>query len=151
MSADSATSASRDPARDVGCSLCGDSLDDDGRFVQCYPEDGCRLPAATVGSGFLAVCVDCDREVTELIDAWRGRDDPPVGDDHSIAAGYRRVADDCSFCDRPLGEGALLGVEYYGRGGESGDDVDPYANYSLCADCVPVFDEFLQGLAGDAT
>lgn len=151
MSVDHGTDAGVDAVPDLGCSLCDGRLDgaDDHRFVQCYPEDGRSPPSAAAGDGFLAVCADCVGEVDELVSAWTRRDAPPVGPDHSIAAGYRRVGDDCSFCDRALGDDALLGVECYRRETAHGERPGSAANYALCGECVAVFDEFLDNVGDE--
>lgn len=149
MSVDAKPGASPDPPADVDCALCAASLDpDDYLVVQCYPESGEVLPERAAADGFLGVCADCAADVDELLDAWSARDEPPVGPDAAIAAGYRRVADECSFCDRPLGTDPLVGVEYVPDGGDQRERASDYANYSLCADCAPVFDEFLDGVGG---
>lgn len=142
MSVDSPTSGGDDPSRTAGCSLCGRQLGDDDRFLTCYPEDGHSVPSRTADDGLLALCGDCVVEVDELFDAWTAHDEPPVASEWSIGTGYRRVADDCSFCDRTLGEDPVLGVEYYPHGAAYDADGST-ANYSLCEGCAPVFDEFL--------
>ncbi len=149
MSVDPGTDAGVDAVPDLGCSLCDGRLDatDDHRFVHCYPEDGRSLPTAAADDGFLAICEECAGEVEELVSAWTHRDAPPVSPDHSIAAGYRRVTDDCSFCDRALGDDALLGVECYRRETARDERAGTAANYALCAGCAPVFEEFLRQLS----
>lgn len=144
MSVDSGPDATAEaaPPGATGCALCDGDLDGP-LYVVCYPEADAAAPAVAPSDGVLAVCAACAGEVAELADAWTGHGAPPVAADHGIGEGYRRVADDCSFCDRPLGEDPLLGVEYYRPG-------DDYANFALCAHCADVFDEFLRGVGGDA-
>lgn len=151
MSVDSGTNGRDAPPSGFGCSLCDARLDgDDGLFVQCYPEDDRSLPDAAAVDGFLGVCADCAVEVDELVEAWTGHEEPPVDRGWPISDGYRRVAPDCSFCGRTLGEEPLLGVEYYRRG-EGDGDLRSYANYSLCGRCVPVFEQFLTQLRDDGS
>lgn len=149
MSVDSPTSGSDEPSGAAGCSLCGHRLGDDDRFVTCYPADGQSAPSATAADDVLSLCGDCAAEVDELVDAWTAHDAPPVGDDWSIHAGYERVTDDCSFCERSLDGGPALGVEYFRRDAAYGDRTAARDNYSLCDDCTPVFDEFLGNVGGD--
>lgn len=159
MSVDSDAGTAPTGPTGTTCALCGGSFDHgDELVVQCYPEEGRDHPDPAATDGFLGVCTDCADEVDELLAAWNTHEEPPVGPDASIAAGYRHVADDCSFCDRALDEEPLLGVEYVRGVDGSNDDreddgpePESYANYSLCGDCVPVFDEFLQGVGGDGS
>lgn len=148
MSVDSGTSADEAAATDLDCSLCGVELaSEDHLFVQCYPEASGSTPALAAADGFVAVCGTCGDEVAELVDAWTDHDRPAVSAEHSLSAGYRRVAEECSFCGRSLGEAPLLGLERFRERGAV-ERRPSYANFSLCADCVPVFDEFLEGVAG---
>lgn len=149
MSVDSPTSGGDDPSGAVGCSLCGHRLGEDCRFVSCYPATEGATPAQTDDDGVLAVCGDCVAEVDELVDAWSGHGAPPVDGDRSIGAGYPRVAEDCSFCDRALDGDDVLGVEYFDRDAAYGDDDGSPANFSLCEGCVPVFEEFLDNVGAE--
>lgn len=149
MSVDSPTSAGEDPSWTSDCSLCGQRLGDDDRFVTCYPEAGRSVPARAADDGVLAFCGACTTEVDELVDAWTGHDEPPVDDEWPIGHGYRRVTDDCSFCNRSLGEAPVLGVEYYRRGAAYDDATGTCTNYSLCDGCATVFDEFLDQVGED--
>lgn len=149
MSVDSPTSAGDDPAGNVGCSLCGQQLGDDDRVVTCYPENGRSVPSLAADDGVLAFCGACTAEVDELVDAWTDHDEPPVDAERSIGAGYRQVVDDCSFCDRTLGEDPVLGVEYYHRNAAYDDAEGFCTNYSLCDGCAAVFTEFLDQVGGD--
>ena len=150
MSVDSGTNGRDTPLNGLCCSLCDGRLDGADPLVQCYPEDDRASPDAAATDGFLAVCGDCAVEVDELVETWTGHEEPPVDAEWPISDGYRRVAADCSFCARALGNEPLLGVEYYRRG-ESADDLRAYANSSLCASCIPVFEQFLAQLRDDAT
>ena len=140
------------PPADVGCALCGESLDPvDDLVLQCYPERERTVPAVAAADGFVGVCDACATEIDELVAAWRDHGPPPVAADHSIAGGYRRVAADCSFCERELGGEPLLGVEYYRPGAvDDAPDGSAGADYSLCHRCVPVFDRFLEQVRADA-
>lgn len=155
MSVDSPTSGGGDPSASVTCSLCGHRLGDAGRFVSFYPAADRSAPAPAADDGVVAVCEDCTVEVEELVDAWAGHDVPPVAEEWSIGGGYRRVAADCSFCDRDVDGDDVLGVEYFDReaaygdvdGGADGDG--PCENFSLCDGCATVFEEFLDNVGGD--
>lgn len=150
MSVDSPTDGSDGPSWNIGCSLCDQRLGEDDQFLTCYPEDGRSAPSPAADDGLLALCGDCVVEVDELVDAWTTHDEPPVDADWSIGAGYHRVADECSFCDRTLGEEPVLGVEYYQHGAAYDGSDGSCANYSLCNGCGPVFEEFLDQVGGDA-
>lgn len=133
----------------IGCSLCEGSLArTEVLVVQWYPGDDWP-GSAVVGDDFLAVCPDCAVEVDELVESWTAHGEPPVAAEWSIHDGYRQIADECGFCDCSLDDGPTLGVEYY-RCRDGSDGVGPYANYSLCASCVTVFDEFLAGVRAGA-
>lgn len=150
MSVDSPTNGGDDPSWTAGCSLCAQQLGDDDRFVTCYPENGRTAPTLAADDGVLAICGECVTEVDELVDAWTGHDEPPVDVEWSISEGYRRITDDCSFCDRSLGEDPVLGVEYYRRGAAYDAASGTCTNYSLCDGCVSVFDVFLDQISGDS-
>ena len=151
MSVDSSTGRGGDVSEDIGCSLCGGRLRGDDRIVTCYPEAGRTAPSPAADDGVLALCEGCTDEVDELLDAWTGHEDPPVDAEWSIGAGYARVADDCSFCDRTLGEDSVLGVEYYRRDAAYDGGERPSANYSLCEGCGSVFEEFLDQIGSGDT
>lgn len=142
MSVDAIVDGDAAPAA-LECALCGRPVGGDALVVQCYPENGRSNPGVAAADGSVAACEGCADEVRELLAAWSGHADPPVGADRSIAEGYRRVADDCSFCERPVGDDPILGVERYRRGDDPRAGATAYANYSLCGDCAPVFDRFL--------
>lgn len=148
MSIDTPTRAGDGPSEHGTCSLCGKRRGDGDRFVTCYPADDGRAPSRAADDGTLALCGDCTAEVDELVEAWSDHEDPPVGTDSSIHDGYRWATEACSFCDGAFGEGAVLGVEYYGRDAALGEGVRGSTNYSLCGGCTSIFDEFLS-VVGD--
>jgi|GEM_PF-1238970 len=149
MSVDSPSSGGDHPSGGVACSLCGHRLGADGRFVGFYPASDRPAPSPAADDGLLAVCGDCVVEVDELVDAWAGHDAPPVADEWSIGAGYRRVAEDCSFCDRALDGDDVLGVEYFDREAAYGTGDGPRENFSLCDGCATIFEEFLDNVGTD--
>jgi|AntDeeMinimDraft_4_1070355.scaffolds.fasta_scaffold01196_3 hypothetical protein len=149
MSVDSPTSEGDDSPGGVVCSLCGHRLGEAGRFVSFYPTDNRSAPAPAADDGVVAVCEDCTVEVDELVDAWTRHDAPPVADEWSIGAGYRRVAEICSFCDRDVDGDDVLGVEYFDREAAYGGGDGPLTNFSLCDGCATVFEEFLNNVGGD--
>lgn len=149
MSVDSPTAGTDGPSLDIGCSLCGNRLGEDGRFLTCYPEAEGTAPSPAADDGLLGLCGECASEVSELVAAWADHTAPPVDDDWTIGAGYRRIADDCSFCDRGLDEDPVLGVEYYPQDAAYDDAEESGSNYSLCAGCGPVFEEFLDQVGDD--
>lgn len=151
MSVDSSAGADADAPIGGRCSLCDRSIGSDDLILHCYPTADGERPAVAARDGYVGVCADCRADVDELLAAWTALATPPVDAAHSIAEGYRRVADDCSFCGRPVVDGPLLGVEYYPRTAGTGGDDAAAANYALCADCVPVFDEFLGQVRDDAS
>lgn len=142
MSGDAATVRYGLPA--TTCSLCGGALgSEDQRICQCY-SDGTETPLGTTVFG---LCPACRGEVAELVDTWTAAPEPPV-DAPSLAAGYDRVADDCSFCERPL-EGTPVGLEYYRAGSDHDGGLADVRHYALCPHCVDVFAEFLDAVAAD--
>lgn len=149
MSVDSPTSDVEDHTGAATCSLCGQGLGDGCRFVSCYPAEGRATPSPAADDGVVGVCDRCAAEVDELVDAWTAHEDPPVDGSDSIHAGYVLVAEECSFCDRSIGDEPPLGVEYYRRDAAFGDADGADANYSLCDGCAPVFAEFLDNVGRD--
>lgn len=112
--------------------------------LQCYVDSTDSLPAGVPDYGGIDVCDDCSEEVAELLASWVEHRRPPVGTDHSIAEGYRRVADECSFCADSFADGPALGVELYRAPSRS--SLPEYANYSLCHHCLGVFEQFLDAV-----
>jgi hypothetical protein len=150
MSADTPTNGADGPSgRDDCCSLCEKARGNGGRFVTCYPADGRTLPSRADDDGTLGLCADCTAEVGELVEAWSGHDAPPVGADWSLHAGFGRAAEDCSFCDGPLSDGPVLGVEYFGEDAARGRAGGTTTNYSLCDGCTSIFAEFLAVVGDD--
>lgn len=157
MSVDTDPGTGTDPVA-VDCSLCDHPTSgSDGVAVQCYPAADGDDPGVAAADGFVGVCGDCRAEVDDLFEAWTSHEAPPVGADHSIRAGYRRVVDDCSFCDRGL-DGVALGVECYGLDAAGSAEATPDEastdgadNYALCDGCAPVFDRFLEQVRAHAT
>lgn len=141
MSGDAATV--RYGLQSATCRCCGDGLDhDDHRVCQLYADEGVD-PLAQRALGFCGACRD---EVAELVDTWTAVPEPPL-DGPSIAAGYARVADACSFCEDLLGDAPALGIEYYRAGSAVDGGLADLRHFALCAHCASVFAEFLDGVA----
>jgi hypothetical protein len=129
---------------DATCRLCDRALDtDDQQVCKTYADDG----ADPFEADAFGVCPACRGEVAELVDTWRSVSEPPV-DLASIATGYERVAGDCSFCARPVGEDAVTGIEYYRAGSSHEGGLADVRHFALCPHCVGVFTEFLDTAAG---
>jgi len=141
MSSESRTSPDATPCEE--CTACGSTLQERRLALQSYPEPGAATISA-LSAGGLLYCPDCSTEPVELLGSWDGHDRPPIDPDRPIAAGYRESADRCSFCTDGLGTEPIVGIELYRR---PGDDLPPYANYTLCADCRDVFEEFLANVS----
>jgi len=124
------------------CGLCGGRLGTDDQGICQWYSDGAATPLGTTA---LCVCPDCRDAVAELVDTWTTVPEPPV-DAPSLAAGYDRVADGCSFCERSL-DGTPVGMEYYRAGTDHEAGLADVSHYALCAHCVGVFAEFLDGIA----
>jgi len=125
------------------CGLCDRTLGTDDQQICQWYSDGTATP---LGTATLGICPGCRGEVAELVDTWTTVPEPPV-DAVSLAAGYGRVADGCSFCERPL-DGVPVGMEYYRAGTDHDGGLADVCHYALCAHCVGVFAEFLDGIAG---
>jgi len=142
---------SQDTAEAVGygfpstdCSLCERSLGTDDQQVCQWHSDETPTP---LDRSALGICPGCRTEVAELVDTWTTVPVPPV-DAGTLAAGYRQVAGDCSFCERSL-DGDSVGMEYYRAGTDHDDGLADLSHYVLCPHCVSVFAEFLRGVASE--
>jgi len=126
----------------LSCTFCDCQLTEQLLALQSYPGEETTLPTAVPDHGGLTLCPNCASEVVELLTSWQRHGQPPVDRDRSIGDGYREIATTCSFCTNSC-DGPVLGVELYRR---VGDELPAYANYTLCANCQPVFGEFLQNV-----
>lgn len=127
------------------CTFCECRLTENLLAIQSYPSETVSLPAAVPDDGGLTLCPACASEVVDLLAAWEHHEQPPVGAGQSIGSGYATVAPACSFCTDGCDDD-VLGVELYRR---AGNELPAYANYTLCANCQAVFDEFLQNVSGE--
>ena len=130
------------------CGVCGDGTDAaGGRYLAAYPTDASVALAHTERDGLLALCGQCSDDVDELTDAWDDCGQPAVASTATIAAAYGDAATDCSFCEGAVDDGPVLGLDDWS--GNDGDDVehDASTHYALCESCVPIFAEFLSGIA----
>lgn len=134
MSSETRTDA--DTAGREECTSCGAVLQERRLALQSYPETA----ISGLSAGGLLYCPDCSSEPVELIDSWESHERPPIDSDRAIAAGYRETTDQCSFCTDKIDSEPAVGIELYRRPGE---ELPAYANYTLCADCRTVFEEFL--------
>lgn len=141
MSSESRTETERAAGQE--CTACGTTLSERVLALQTYPETDEAALAGLTGDG-VSHCADCASEPVALLESWTAHDQPPVDPDQPLGAGYRGVADSCSFCADDI-DGQVLGVELYRRPGER---VPAYANYTLCGDCQGVFEEFLANVRG---
>lgn len=165
MSIDTPTADAAAPTPTVACGLCGAAGDDaarddaargdaagdgDARFLATYATDGVAPPALAAADGVLALCGSCSAEVRELTVGWDEIARPPVGSAPSIAEGYRNAASECGFCDAAVDDAdPLLGVESWTSQASREGDATDLAHYALCDTCVPIFEEFLDGVADD--
>lgn len=125
------------------CRLCDGVLGpDDQQILQSYHVDD-QNP---FDEAVLGLCPDCRGDVAELVDTWTTVSEPPV-DDASIAAGYHRVTDRCSFCEQAVAETPVVGLEYYRAGADHDDGLSDVRHFALCPHCVGVFSEFLDSVA----
>ncbi|NLV09908.1 hypothetical protein GOC74_08200 [Halomicrobium mukohataei] len=123
------------------CRICEDPLGRDDQWVlQSYGD----RRTASLDPPVVGVCPSCRPAVAELLDGWASVPEPPVDAD-SIAAGYARVAEDCSFCRDPLSE-PPVGVEWYRAGTDHATPPVDRHHYALCGHCTGVFETFLQTL-----
>lgn len=146
MSSESSKPSTGAVSPPLSCTFCDCQLTEQLLALQSYPGAETTLPTAIPDHGGLTLCPDCAREVVELLTSWHRHSQPPVGDDSSIGDGYQEIASTCSFCTDGCGEG-VLGIELYRR---VGDELPAYANYTLCANCQAVFDEFLQNVCSQS-
>ncbi|WP_226022830.1 hypothetical protein [Halomicrobium salinisoli] len=138
--------ADGDGAPTRSCSFCGTGTSAP-LALQWYGRPDVDRPVGVPDHGGLDLCRDCADEVVELLSTWTALGAPPVDADASIADGYRRIADACSFCEDPL-DGDAAGVEWYGTDGDA-DAAPQYANYALCEGCRVVTGQFLQSVRED--
>lgn len=142
------------PPRGTPCALCARPLQGADDLVVQYHRRGDEADddsEPVPGADCRGVCPDCAEDVAELLASWTATARPPIHGERSIAAGYRAIADECSFCDRTVDGGHLVGVECYRAGTDYEDGLGPHRHHVLCPHCVGVFERFLADVSADVS